>query len=116
MFVLHLIVEFSDFGGTVVNLCIVSILSLRYLQWLLPVAHWGGEKLITNFKRFRRTDFHIRVGEPFRLKTEGLRITREIRQEIVDQMMYKLAELLPEEYRGAYADLENATGKYLDYR
>ena len=82
---------------------------------LLPVAHWGGEKLITNFKRFRRTDFHIRVGEPFRLKTEGLRITREIRQEIVDQMMYKLAELLPEEYRGAYADLENATGKYLNY-
>ena len=83
---------------------------------LLPVAHWGGEKFLANLKRFRRTDFHIRVGEPFRLQTEGLKMTHQTRQEIVDQMMYKLAELLPEEYRGAYADLENATGKYLDYR
>jgi len=82
---------------------------------LLPVAHWGGEKFLANLKRFRRTDFHIRVGEPFRLKTESLRMTREIRQEIVDQMMYRLAELLPEEYRGAYGDLDNATCKYLDY-
>jgi len=82
---------------------------------LLPVAHWGGEKFLSNLKRFRRTDFHIRVGEPFSLKTDGLRMNSQIRQEIVDQMMYKVAELLPEEYRGAYADLENTTGKYLEY-
>jgi len=83
---------------------------------LLPVAHWGGEKFLSNLKSLRRTDFHIRVGEPFILKTDGLRMNSQIRQEIVDQMMYKVAELLPEEYRGAYADLENATGCYLDYR
>jgi hypothetical protein len=32
---------------------------------------------------------------------------------MVDEMMYRLAALLPEEYRGAYTDLENATSQYL---
>jgi 1-acyl-sn-glycerol-3-phosphate acyltransferase len=93
----------------------IVMLAIRSGAPLIPVAHWGGENFLSNLKRFRRTDFHIRVGEPFRLKTEDLRMTRQIRQEIVDQMMYRLAGLLPEEYRGAYADLENATGAYLDY-
>jgi len=93
----------------------VVMLAIRSGAPLLPVAHWGGEKFIHNLKRFRRTDFHIRVGEPFRLKTEGLKITSQIRQEIVDQMMYRLAELLPEEYRGAYSDLQNSTETFIDF-
>jgi hypothetical protein len=43
----------------------------------------------------------------------GLKVTGEIRQEIVDDMMYELAKLLPEEYRGVYSDLSKATGKYI---
>lgn len=93
----------------------IVMLALHSGAPLMPVAHWGGENFLSNLKRFRRTDFHIRVGEPFRLKTDGLRMTHEIRQEIVDQIMYKIAELLPEDYRGAYADLQNATDTYLDY-
>jgi hypothetical protein len=31
----------------------------------------------------------------------------------VDEMMYEIAKLLPEEYRGVYADLSKATGKFL---
>jgi 1-acyl-sn-glycerol-3-phosphate acyltransferase len=69
---------------------------------LLPIAHWGGENFLKNLKRLKRTDFHLRVGQPFCLKVEGVRITREIRQRIVDEMMYRLAELLPPEYRGEY--------------
>jgi 1-acyl-sn-glycerol-3-phosphate acyltransferase len=69
---------------------------------LLPVAHWGGESFLKNLKRLKRTDFHIRVGEPFHLSTEGIRMTRETRQQIADEMMYRLAELLPPEYRGEY--------------
>jgi len=66
-----------------------------------------------NLKRFKRTDFHIRVGEPFKVETQGVKVTSEIRQQIVDEMMYEIAKLLPEEYRGAYADLSKATGKFL---
>jgi 1-acyl-sn-glycerol-3-phosphate acyltransferase len=79
---------------------------------LLPVAHWGGENFLPNLKNFKRTDFHIRVGEPFRIDTNGARVTGETRQEIADEMMVRLAALLPEKYRGKYADLGKATGKY----
>ncbi len=80
---------------------------------ILPVAHWGGEKLMKNLKRFERTDFHIRLGQPFKVDMQGVKVTSEIRQQIVDEMMYKIAELLPEEYRGVYSDLSKATGKFL---
>lgn len=69
---------------------------------ILPVAHWGGENFLKNLAHFRRTDFHIRVGKPFRLRLDGVKITREIRQQIADEMMIRLAELLPPAYRGAY--------------
>lgn len=69
---------------------------------ILPVVHWGGENFLKNLSRFKRTDFHIRVGEPFRLKLDGVKVTREIRQQIVDEMMTRLAELMPPEYQGAY--------------
>ena len=69
---------------------------------LLPIAHWGGENFLKNLPRFKRTDFHARVGEPFRLKLEGVKVTREVRQQIVDEMMIRLAELLPPDYQGEY--------------
>jgi 1-acyl-sn-glycerol-3-phosphate acyltransferase len=91
----------------------VVTLALRSGVSLLPVVHWGGERFLSNLKRLKRTDFHIRVGEPFRLDPGSQRITKEIRQQMVDEMMYRLAAMLPEYYRGAYADLENATDKYI---
>ena len=90
-------------------------IALRTKAPLQPIAHWGAENFPENIKRLRRTDFHIRVGEPFYLDAQGERVTREIRQQMVDEMMYQLAKLLPEEYRGYYADLENATEKYLRF-
>jgi len=91
----------------------VVTLALRSGAPLLPVVHWGGENFSINIKRWRRTDFHVRVGESFKLDTRGERVTREVRQQMVDEMMYRLAALLPEYYRGAYADLGKATEKYL---
>jgi 1-acyl-sn-glycerol-3-phosphate acyltransferase len=91
----------------------VITLALRSGAPLLPVAHWGGENFSKNIKRLKRTDFHIRVGEPFKLDPGNERVTKEVRQQMVDEMMYRLAAMLPEYYRGAYADLENATEKYI---
>lgn len=91
----------------------VFTLAMRSGAPLLPVAHWGGENFLTNTKQLKRTDFHVRVGKPFKLDPGRERVSREIRQQIVDEMMYRLAALLPEYYRGAYSDLENATGNYL---
>lgn len=69
---------------------------------ILPVAHWGGENFLRNLARLKRTDFHIRVGKPFQLQLEGVKMTREVRQQIADEMMIRLASLLPQEYRGEY--------------
>ena len=78
-------------------------------------AHWGGENFTENIKHLKRTDFQIRVGPVFHLDARGERVTKEIRQQMADEMMYQLAKLLPAEYRGEYADLENATVQYLRF-
>jgi 1-acyl-sn-glycerol-3-phosphate acyltransferase len=91
------------------------ILALHGNAPLQPVAHWGGEDFVKNLKRLKRMDFHIRVGRMFYLEPGGERVTKEIRQQMADEMMYQLAKLLPAEYHGEYADLENATDKYLRF-
>jgi 1-acyl-sn-glycerol-3-phosphate acyltransferase len=83
----------------------IVMLALRSGAPLLPIAHWGGEKFRSNLKRLKRTDFHVRVGEVFRLEPLSRRPTREERQALTDEMMRRLARLLPEEYRGAYSDV-----------
>jgi 1-acyl-sn-glycerol-3-phosphate acyltransferase len=93
----------------------VSMLGLKSGAPLIPVANWGGEHVGANLKRLRRTDYHLRVGRIFTLNARGEKVTKEIRQQMADEMMYQLAMLLPEEKRGEYADLENATTKYLNF-
>jgi len=79
---------------------------------LWPVAHWGGEDFSANLRKLRRTDLHVRVGEPFRIDTHGARVTGEMRQQIVDEMMFRLAALMPPEYRGEYSQ-GGASEKFL---
>ena len=89
------------------------IIALHSNAPIIPIAHWGGEVYLKNLKRLKRTDFHIRIGEPFKVNVDGVKVTGEVRQQIVDEMMYELAKLLPEEYRGAYSDMSNATRQYI---
>jgi 1-acyl-sn-glycerol-3-phosphate acyltransferase len=89
------------------------LLALHSGAPIIPVVHWGGENYLKNLKSFKRTDFHIRVGKVFTLNTEGVKVTGEVRQQIADEMMYEIAKLLPEEYRGEYSDLSKATRQFL---
>lgn len=91
----------------------IITLALRSGAPLLPIVHWGGENFLSNLKHLKRTNFHIRVGQLFNLNPGGERVTKEIRQQMVDEIMYRLSALLPEYYRGSYSDLENATTKYI---
>jgi 1-acyl-sn-glycerol-3-phosphate acyltransferase len=68
-----------------------------------------------NLRHLKRTDFHITVGNPFRLNTDQQRITPSMRQQILDEIMYQLASLLPPYYRGVYANLNEASQKYLEF-
>jgi 1-acyl-sn-glycerol-3-phosphate acyltransferase len=89
------------------------IVALHSGMPILPVVHWGGEVFLHNLVRLKRTDFHIRVGKPFTLNTNGVKVTAEIRQQIVDEMMYQMAMLMPEKYRGEYSDLTRAGTKFI---
>lgn len=91
-----------------------GMLAVRSSAPIQPIAHWGGEVYLKNLKRLKRTDFHVRVGKPFRLKVEGVKMSREIRQQIADEMMYRVAELLPPEYRGAYEQVPEGMGTYTE--
>ncbi len=85
-----------------------ALLALHSGAPILPAAHWGGE----DYLKKARPEFHVRVGPMFRIETGGEKVTAEMRQQIVDEMMREVAKLLPERYRGAYADL-SAPPKYL---
>lgn len=93
----------------------VVTLALHSGAPLQPVVYYGGELVHDNLRRLRRTEFHIRVGRFFHLNTQGVRVTRDMRQQITDEIMFQLAALLPAEYRGVYKDLGAATSGYLNF-
>jgi len=93
----------------------ITTLALHSNAPLIPIAHWGGENFRDNLKRLRRTDFHIRVGRIFTLDSRSEKVTKVVRQQMVDEIMYQLAGLMPEEYRGAYRNLIAATTKYIHF-
>jgi 1-acyl-sn-glycerol-3-phosphate acyltransferase len=83
----------------------IVLLAARSNASIQPGVVFGQENFWPNFRRRRRTEIFIKVGEPFKLKTEGMSFDRETRQKMADEVMYRMAELIPEEYRGVYADL-----------
>jgi len=93
----------------------VVLLALHSGAPILPVVFYGGERIWHNLPRVRRTDFHIRVGQPFRLDPGAPRVTRAMRQQMTDEIMWQMAALLPPPYRGVYADLDAATRGFLRY-
>jgi len=93
----------------------VVFLALRSGAPLLPLVYYGGELFWSNLARLRRTDFHIVVGQPFYLEASGVKLTREMRQQMTDEIMYQMAALLPPAYRGVYSDLAAATEAYLRF-
>jgi 1-acyl-sn-glycerol-3-phosphate acyltransferase len=82
------------------------LLALKSQAPLMPVVHFGGESFWPNFKRFRRTPFHIRVGRPFRLVNIPNPPSREIREAAMTEMMVRMAELLPPTYHGVYTGMD----------
>ncbi len=92
-----------------------ALLALRSGAPVMPVVYYGGECVNENLKRLRRTDFHIVVGRPFYIHTDGMKVSHEVRQQIVDEIMYQIAGLLPQKYRGVYSDLSSATETFLQF-
>ena len=82
---------------------------------IIPIGFYGGENFWNNFKKFKRTPFIIRVGKPFKINLPSNGLNKENRKAVIDECMYQLAELLPQEYRGIYADFSKKTSDYLTF-
>jgi 1-acyl-sn-glycerol-3-phosphate acyltransferase len=73
---------------------------------LVPVAVTGQEKVFPSLWRFRRARVHVIFGPPFAPPVgEGKASAAEVHA-FVEEIMYRLAAMLPPEYRGVYADVE----------
>jgi 1-acyl-sn-glycerol-3-phosphate acyltransferase len=93
----------------------IVLIALHSGAPIIPIAHWGGEEIGKNIKRFKRTDFHIRVGKPFKLDANGKRVNSLVRREMADEVMYQIACLMPEEYRGRYRNYTLPPSNYLRF-
>jgi len=69
---------------------------------IVPVVVWGTEKIIPSWLRLRRAEVFVRFGEPFHLP-EGRARSADL-DTYTEQIMLRLAALLPPKYRGVYAD------------
>ena len=79
-----------------------AFLASRTPAPLVPGAIWGTENIISNLKRLRRSEVHVRLGQPFHLP-EGRANTEQL-EHYTDQVMLKIAAMLPPQYRGVYAE------------
>lgn len=80
-----------------------ALVALRTGAMIQPLAIWGTENVKLPRHLFWRTHYHLRYGKPFALATPK-RITREDVENGTDAIMKSIAVLLPEKYRGAYAE------------
>lgn len=82
---------------------------------ILPFAYYGHENFYENLKRLKRTPMKIKVGDPFRINLQGHSKNKETMQALADAIMVEIAKLLPEKYRGVYAEGAFEQRDYAEY-
>jgi 1-acyl-sn-glycerol-3-phosphate acyltransferase len=91
----------------------VAYVALQASVPIVPVAISGSERFWKELARLRRTKTRVVMGEPFVLLPREGRVSREQLSEMTTEAMYRLATLLPPEYRGVYSDLSAAREEYI---
>src|SRR5919108_6450721 len=84
----------------------VAFLASKSGYPVLPVAVTGTEDrvIIENLKRFRRSKIVVRAGKPLYIQIPKEKGREEAMRQATDEIMCQIAALLPEKYRGVYAD------------
>jgi len=66
-------------------------------------------------RRWRQTGADIKFGRPFRFRLGARRPGKEEMDRMTDEMMYRIAALLPPQRRGVYGDLSKATQETIEW-
>ena len=80
---------------------------------IVPLAIWGQEEFWNQLRRLRRTTVKVVFGKAFALDPGAGKLTREQLTQMTHEMMYRIAALMPANYRGYYSDLSAATEEYV---
>ncbi len=81
-----------------------ALLAYRTDATILPVAIWGPKAMWHNLPRLRRTRVHVVIGEPFKARPRaGGKASRAELEALTEEIMVRIARLLPPEHRGVYA-------------
>jgi len=91
----------------------LSYIAVKSDAPIVPLAIWGQERFWHQIRRLRRTKVRAVFGEPFVFEPGEGKLTREQLTQMTHEMMYRIARILPEEYRGYYSDLSAATDEYM---
>jgi 1-acyl-sn-glycerol-3-phosphate acyltransferase len=79
-----------------------AFLAIKSQAPILPIGIYGTEKFPPKRMPFPLCRFHVNIGQPFTLPVFEGRISRDAVNSVLDLIMQRIAELLPEEYRGVY--------------
>jgi 1-acyl-sn-glycerol-3-phosphate acyltransferase len=84
----------------------VSYLATRLHRPIIPVGITGTEDqaLIGNLKKLCRGHITVTAGQPFMLPPLPKQDRDEALKQYTDEIMCHIAALLPEKYRGVYAN------------
>ena len=91
----------------------MALIAVRTGAPIIPVAITGAQYAGRYWKQLRRVPVRIVMGEPFHLDPAGEPLRRPLLRAMTDEAMYRLAAILPPEYRGVYGNLDSATGSHI---
>jgi 1-acyl-sn-glycerol-3-phosphate acyltransferase len=79
---------------------------------IVPIALWGTEVGLKGAAR--RKPLHFSIGKPYHPKVQGEKIPWDRMNELTEEVMLRIAELMPEQYWGFYRErllqLNDSTG------
>src|SRR5919109_3075310 len=84
----------------------VSYLAAKLNRPIIPVGIIGTEDktILGNLRRLRRSHIVVKAGPPFTLPPLPRENRDEVLKQYTDEIMCQIAALLPERYRGVYAN------------
>jgi 1-acyl-sn-glycerol-3-phosphate acyltransferase len=86
---------------------------------IVPAVVVGADDWLKRLMRFRRVYSRVHFGRAFRFKLPAnQRMTRNLREQMMQEAMYQLALAIPDEYahyRGDYQTIANATTETIEF-
>jgi len=84
----------------------VAFLAAKSGYPVMPVSVTGTEDraVLENLKHFRRSKIIVRGGDPFFIELPKGKGREQAMREATDEIMCQIGALLPEKYRGVYAE------------